>query len=235
MNILSTTLVILALAECSLFVSAQGIINGGFEEYDPATQFLVGWNVRYYDGSRRYGTVVGGVTGSLVPFDVRTPQGYYPTIYGQDSDPGGMPIGNYYIFGMGQGSSSIVAEQTVLVPENAQTLEYRAFRGYLGGVSVEIDGLGYEPQLKHIVTHGGLHGVVADWWIDVRPYAGHEVHLLLGLNDFGIGLDELRFSTEPIPEPTAPALFLIGCLCLVTPHWRSLATEARRVGESRGM
>lgn len=217
----ATLLTTLALVRGTLSINAQGLLNGGFEDYNPTTQFLAGWNVRYYDGSKNYGAVVGGVSGSLIPFGVSTPQGYYPTIYGKESDPGGMPIGSYYLFGMGQGNSSIVAEQTVVVPENTQTLQYRAFRGFLGGVSVEMDGVSYEPQLKHIVTPGGIHGVVADWWIDARSYAGRQIHLLFGLNDFGIGLDEVKFSMEPIPEPTTVGLFGLGFFGLCCRYWRT--------------
>ena len=199
---------------------AQGIINGGFESYDQTTKFLEGWKVRFYDGTGNLSTVINGVTGSLVPYRVIDPQRYFATIYGTDSDPGGMPIGNYYLFGQGTGSLSIVAEQFVVVPNNVKTLQYRAFRGYIGGVSVQVDGIGIEPQLKTIITPGGFYGTVADWWIDVSNYAGHGINLVFGLNDTGVGLDDVHFSSEPIPEPTSCATFGMGFVGLAALYLR---------------
>ena len=225
MKTLASILLVLTLAISQLPLRAQGIINGGFELYDPVTRFLVGWNVRFFDGAVNYGAVIDGVAGSLVPFDERAHQGFYATIYGKDSDPGGLPIGNYYLFGRGEGSKSIIAEQTVRVPDSTRTLQYRAFRGYLGGVRVEIDGVELAPQEKTIITPGGFHGKVSDWWVDMSAYAGRDVHLLFALGDVGVALDEARFSTEPIPEPSTLAVFALGCLALMIYYRRHVSDQ----------
>lgn len=200
---------------CQTSLLAQGLINGGFESYNPSTTFLEGWKIKFYDGTGDLKTVVNGVTGSLVPYHVIDSQRFYATINGAESDPGGMPIGNYYLFGRGSGSLAIVAEQTVLIPADTKTLQYRAFEGYIGGVSIQIDGIGIEPQLKTIITPGGFFGKVADWWVDVADHAGHSINLVIGLNNVGVGIDDVHFSTEPIPEPNTLALVVMGGMAWV--------------------
>ncbi|MBL9167134.1 MAG: hypothetical protein JNN07_05300 [Verrucomicrobiales bacterium] len=211
----------LAAPEASL--RAQGIINGGFELYDSTTTFLLGWSVRNYDGTGKIGTVDNGVAGSLVPFGVQASQGFYATMYGKEADPGGLPIGNYYLFARGLGTSAIVAEQLVTIPEATRTLQYRALFGALGDVVVEVDGVRLESQVKTIVAAGGVHGVVSDWWIDMSGYTGQKVRLQVILGDVGVGIDEVRFSTEPIPEPAGYLVFALGCAGLPTLRRRKSA------------
>ena len=203
-NQLSALLVsVLAFVPCS--IQGQGLLNGGFELYNPDTRFLIGWHARG-GGGQDYGAIVGGVAGSLIDYSDMTPIPLVPVIAGPTQSLEGFPLGHYWLFGHGPGTT---IGQQFLVPGDAGSLQYRA----LGGVSVQINGVTLEPQVKaYVQPPGPSTSGLADWWVDMRPYAGHEVDLTFYIGQGWGGIDDIRVSTELVPEPGVVALSALGAI-----------------------
>ena len=201
----------------------QGILNGGFELYSPATQFLAGWHARGGAG-QDYGTVVGGVSGSLLDYVNSTPSGLFAAIAGPVPAFEGFPIGNYWLFAVGPATT---IEQRFLVSQDAGSLQYRAFNGFGGnGVSVQINGLTIDPLRKAVVQPGSAQsGAIEDWWVDMRSYAGQEVDLTFYIGAVHAGIDEVRVSTELVPEPGVMSLGALGGVTLLA--WRRARISGR--------
>ena len=207
-----TLLFVSALVCLSPQARGQGILNGGFELYSPATQFLAGWHARGGAG-QDYGTVVGGVSGSLLDYITSTPPRLFAAMSGPVSALEGFPIGNYWLVAVGPATT---IEQRVFVAQDAGSLQYRAYRGENGGVSVQIDGVTLEPQVKAFVQPPGpLTERLADWWLDLRPYAGREVDLTFYIGQELAGIDDVHISTEIVPEPSVIALGALGAVALM--------------------
>ena len=191
--------------------NGQGILNGGFELYNPDTQFLVGWHARGGAG-KDYGAEVEGVSGSLIPYGGGADPGLLAHILGPEAGNDGIPIGNYWFFGRGPATT---IEQQLPVPSDTHSLQYRALAGYLGGVSVQVDGAVLTPELKKIIVPGGFFGLVADWAVDMTPYAGKQVNLTFYIGQSNAGIDDIRVSAEPVPEPGVLAFGALGLLTLL--------------------
>ena len=190
----------------------QGILNGGFELYNPDTKFLEGWHARGGAG-KDYGAVVEGVSGSLIPYGGGQEQGLLAHILGPEVGRDSLPVGNYWFFGRGPATT---LEQRFLVPENTRSLRYRALNGFDGdGVSVQINGAVLAPHLKAIIEPGGSSGIVSDWAVDMSSYAGQEVDLTFYINIYGAGFDDVRVSADLVPEPGVMSLGALGAVALL--------------------
>ncbi len=203
-----------ALALFPLTMPGQGVLNGSFELYNPDTQFLVGWHARGGAG-KDYGAVVGGVSGSLLEYHRIQPEGQFASIYGTVPAFDTLPIGNYWLFGQGPATT---IEQRFLVPEDTRSLEFRAFTGGPGGISVQINGVPQTSYLKAIITPGGFYGRVAEWAVDMTPYVGRDVALTFYIEPSGAGFDDVRVSTQLVPEPSVMALVALSGVALLA--WR---------------
>lgn len=193
-----SVLVLAALSAVPLPVRGQGILNGGFELYDRDTHFLVGWHARGGAG-RDYGAVVGGVAGSLLDYVTSTPLGLVVAMAGPTTTLEGFPVGDYWLYARGPATT---IEQRFVVQADVGSLQYRALGGALGGVSVQIDGVTLEPQVKaYVQPPGPLTSGLADWWVDIRPYAGREIDLTFYIGQGTAGIDDVHLSTEIVPEP----------------------------------
>ena len=208
-----TVLCLFVFAWLPFSTHGQGVLNGSFELYSPETQFLVGWHARGGAG-KDYGAVVGGVSGSLIAYGWAQEQGLLAHILGPEAGLNGIPVGSYWFAGRGPATT---VEQQFLVPEDTRSLQYRALGGYLGGVSVQIDGVTLEPLLKAIIQPGSAQaGEIEDWWVDVRPYAGKQVNLTFYIGQGNAGFDDVRVSTELVPEPGVMSLGALGAVALLT-------------------
>ena len=212
MKIRRTVLFISVLVFFSPQTHGQGILNGGFELYNPDTKFLEGWHARSGAGED-YGTVVGGVSGSLLDYITSTPPRLFAAVAGPAPTLEDFPFGNYWLYA---GGPATTIEQRFFVPTDTGSLQYRALNGYLGGVSVQIDGITLEPQVKATVHAGGPQsGTIQDWWVDMRPYAGNEVNLTFYIGQAHAGIDDVHISTEIVPEPSVIALGALGAVGLL--------------------
>ena len=189
----------------------QGILNGGFELYSPDSQFLVGWHAKSGAG-KDYGEIVGGVSGSQLENNRIQPKGQFASIYGPAPFLNGLPVDSYWFFGQGPATT---AEQSFTVPLEARSLEFRAFNGGPGGISVQIDGVQQTSYLKAIITPGGFYGRVAEWAVDMTPYVGRDVALTFYIEPSGAGFDDVRISTELVPEPGVMALVALSSVALL--------------------
>jgi hypothetical protein len=121
------------------------------------------------------------------------------------------PIQGKYFVGLAsvnEGTGySISLGQTGTVPSSAQSI---SFWGNIGGMQVTFNG----QPLTFIYISNVLNYAI--WGADISAYANQTGELLFTVPPFGDGatLDNIQFSSLPIPEPSALALAALGALVL---------------------
>jgi hypothetical protein len=108
--------------------------------------------------------------------------------------------------------------QPGFVPPTAQSLEFKAWTTYSGEFSVSFDGNNLSPVVLGSGANYTLYGV------DMSSYAGQ-----IGLLEFSaldtplgaswLGLDDIMFSPNAIPEPSMVALSAMGGLLFGARKW----------------
>lgn len=181
--------------------------TGQFGADVTVAQGLPGWNATPVNVSNN---TIGHNTVSL--------GGPVVAIEGPQWDSSQILQGQYsaYLVGAfnGGGSGSAAIWQTGLVPQNAKSLYFIAapfltspgpiFQVTLGGVSIPI-------------TETASTSKYSVWGGDISAFAGLPEELrFTALPGHGGFLDDIVFSTTPVPEPTNPALLVIGGLVLRT-------------------
>ena len=102
--------------------------------------------------------------------------------------------------------------QTGAIPLGTQTIE---FWGALGGMQVSFAG---QPLSFAQIGSGPTYGI---YGADVFAFAGETGELLFTVPpNTGGSLDNIQFSTSPVPEPNSSGLFAVGGLFVAWRLWR---------------
>ncbi|MCW5553118.1 MAG: PEP-CTERM sorting domain-containing protein [Verrucomicrobiae bacterium] len=130
-------------------------------------------------------------------------------IYGPDEPQAGLFHGQYYVilrggedpFG-GPGTVGAALAQTGTIPGSAQSIQFFFASGgislFFAGQQIPLSVLGSAPT-------GDIYGG------DVSAFAGQTGELRFRGDGF---LDNIQFSSEPVPEPGTVVLFTLGALLL---------------------
>jgi hypothetical protein len=212
MKIKLINLLIVAITLAYLEAKSQGFVNLNFEhpilplgpvfnQVDPA-RAIPGWTAY---GSVYYNGISGG--GALIALVDTNNPGYQP-IQGKYS---------VYMVGAFTGSTSSAISQTGLIPNSALSVLFYVTSGNtmllsFNGQSIP---LFFVSATTNYVVMGG----------DVSTFAGQTGELLFtkpprtaeGL------IDNIQFSTAPIPEPSSLALVALGCGLFSFRHWRRIS------------
>lgn len=217
----------------ALSARAQGFQNLNFEQANPAVDLsgpfypenvtaasaLPGWTA-YYDNIQQSDIYQNVVSSGAVTVSIFGPN--YPasgSIYGV-----GIIDGNYTAMlesgsfpnTLGQVSASIA--QTGRIPPSTESLQFKMWSS-LGPWSVTFKGVTLDP-----IVIGGGNGYVL-YGADVSSFSGQTGSLEFNafpppnLGATYIGLDDITFSTQAIPEPTVGALTAIGGLLIGARKW----------------
>jgi hypothetical protein len=204
--------ILMVLLSFARFGYAQGFINLDFEKAkivssDGLQTFVTnafpGWTVTApyitYDAVSLSG-------GSVSIFDTNPPSNFPPI------------QGKYYVFFQGVNSSAgptASIGQTGEIPITAQSI---SFWGTIGGLQITFAG----QPLSFNAVSSSANCTVYD--ADISAYAGQTGQLLFTLppNSFNAALDNIQFSSSPVPEPGELALAAMGALLFGCRRWRSL-------------
>jgi hypothetical protein len=196
---------------CLQHVSGQGFANLNFDQstivtsqpsgggWDTGTANVPGWawtptdsgytNIMFYNSFALSGFAVN-LVGTNFGATHAAIQGKY-SIYIQGADYNG-------------GFGATIA-QTGQIPLDARSITY-----WGGNFQVSFDG----HPLSFIDVSNALRYVV--WEADISAYAGQTGELLFSCGTFNAGmLDNIQFSSLPIPEPGILGMFGLGGLCFL--------------------
>ena len=184
---------------------AQGFVNLDFESANlsgysagsvPASDAIPGWTA-----------YLGGVALSNINYNIGG-SGNMVAIVGVN------PIqGNYFIHIQGNGSDNTQASigQTGTIPVTAQSLIY--WGGGFGQNDISFNG----QTLSFTALGFGANYVI--YGIDISAFAGQTGQLLFTSSYWpaavGDNIDNIQFSSSPIPEPSAVSLLLLGSGVLI--------------------
>ncbi len=191
---------------------SQGFVNLDFEQANlsgygsgsvPATNAFPGWSViasylLYDDTSLSGGSIsimdVAGIAGPLIQR-------------------------KYFVFFRNASSLSVSIGQTGQIPSSAQSIIYWG-QTPLPGDPVGIQVTFNAQPLDFVET-----GSTANYNIyqaNISAFAGQSGELLFTAPPNGIGsLDNIQFSSSPVPEPSELALAALGTLLLGSRRWKS--------------
>jgi hypothetical protein len=174
-----------------IFVSTNGV-----GRQIPTTDALPGWEA--FSGTDQLPTVTYDQGGA------------FPSVELMSSNAAPGVSGNFAVFvspstvaGYGPGSIS----QTALVPANAQSLLFDMTIFGSVGLSVSLGGqqLSYTIISSYPYSHYSLYGA------NISAFAGKTETLTFSALDTGAVLDDIQFSSQPVPEPFVLPLLLLGC------------------------
>jgi hypothetical protein len=207
---------------------AQGFVNLGFENTTP-TRFLVNeFNPDYYatnatvpgwDWSPHF-TAGFGDPNTTVALNNLALDSPFVTLQGTNSPYAPAIRGEYSI--LLQGGSQFVPStsysaiwQTGQIPTNAESLIY-----WGGALQVTFNG---QPLIPVAISNAANYII---WGMDISAYAGQTGELRFTKpwlpTNFSDGalLDNIQFSSSPIPEPSPLALTAVGTLLLGFRRWK---------------
>jgi hypothetical protein len=199
---LITTLVSVLLDTINLI--AQGFVNLDFENASlsgytsgsvPSANAIPGWTA-YIGGvattNVNYNVAISGLSG--VEIDILGTNSGYAAIQG-----------DYFMYLQGSRSQSASIGQTGIIPLTAQTF---TFYGSVFGSSVSFNG---HPLSLNILGSTGNYSI---YGADISAFPGQTGQLLFTSNQWpgapGIFVDNIQFSSSPIPEPSSALLLLLG-------------------------
>ena len=216
---MNTKLILIAMVGLYLSLddaAGQGVLNGDFELYNREATFLPAWNVVLHThlGDVDFSTTLNGSAGSNIRYEFADTAIGGPSV-NTPFDVAGLKGGNFFFWANNPGVNSVTElKQEVVIPEEVNSLQFRAFRGFVGYLSVRLNG-NLETQIfKNPVDVDPLHGYVGDWWIDVSKYRNQTVDLSFSVN-IQTGLDDIRLSSERVPEPNVLAFGALGLAMLM--------------------
>lgn len=133
--------------------------------------------------------------------------------------------GNYFAFlnsGNYPGTGiPISLAQTGTVPVSATSI---LFWGVIGGMQISFNGQPLSFSVLSSTPNYSVYGA------DISPYAGQTGNLVFTLPPYtgNASLDNIQFSTSPVPEPGALALAAMGALLLGWRRWKTPRERPRR-------
>jgi hypothetical protein len=191
-------------------VFGQGFVNLDFEDANlsgysagsvPAADAIPGWTA-----------YIGGTPLTNINYNIRTSGGIEVSVIGANS--GSIIQGNYYVYL--QGTGGVVANEVAsigqagTIPVTAQSL---IFRGDIYNFEV-VSFNGQELPLSEI----GSGSNYTIYGADISAFAGHTGQLLFTSRAYpaakGDAIDNIQFSSSPIPEQSELSLFGICILLL---------------------
>ena len=204
---------------------AQGFVNLNFEQatiipastnpelqfYIATTNALPGWTVLY-----------GANQQSLITFNAPALGTTWVYLWATNGE---QLSGNYSVLLQGGGTASAASiSQTGLVPANAESLLFigvgSASDPNASALQLSLGG----QDLSFVVISNELNYTL--YGADVSAFAGQmealtfsALEVSTGYNDWNI--DNIQFSTQPVPEPSELALVALGALFLGFRRWRN--------------
>ena len=188
---------------------SQGFVNLDFEDSTIATNLIY--------GEHFYTATLIGWTPLTVPFNSINLDAPGVNLEGTNNSYGPSAIqGNYSVYL--QGGTPIVFPntngsgiyQTAQVPINAQSIIYwgDALRVSFNGQNLSFNAIG-----------SGVGFTI--WQADVSPYAGMVGQLMFNVPwRYTAILDNIQFSSSPVPEPGVLGLFALGGAMLAFRRWK---------------
>jgi len=189
---------ILPLGPSGGFVSAANAIPGWTAYLGGGEQSSVGYNIISIGGSVISLNDTNATGSSLAPLPI---QGNYSVfLYGS-------PFGPYLAAAVGQ---------TGQIPVSAQSLVFWAALSSPGGFQVT-----FNAQTVNIVVSSNTANYNT-YAADITAFAGQAGELLFTAAGGGSTalLDNIRFSSSPVPEPSTLALTGLGGALLMSRRWR---------------
>ena len=202
---------------------AQGFVNLDFENpilpltpnggLLPATNAIPGWTAYY--GSSTNPTLSGPLT--TIYYNGYSLGGAIVALQDTNALSYGAIQGNYSV--LLQGSipfAAVLASigETGTIPNTAQSLTF--FGILAGNLQVTFNG----QPLSVMDISNALNYTI--WGADISAYAGQTGQLLFTVPVLHAALiDNIQFSSVPIPEPSLVAFTALGALFLGFRHWRN--------------
>ena len=183
------------------FEEARNLPVPGAGQDVPTTNALPGWTAHY--GTNQLSTI---------PYDFPS---IYPKVGLWDSNSSAFIIEGVFSVALGGGSIS----QSGFVPTNAMSLMFSAyFIGSVHALDVSLDGQSFPFFPLSSTPNYTVYGA------EIGAFGGQAASLRFA--GTGYMLDNIAFSSEPIPEPSAAALAVLCCGGLL------LARCLLRIGDS---
>jgi hypothetical protein len=114
--------------------------------------------------------------------------------------------------------------QTGTVPVGSKTLLFYAFSAPSSSLLVALNGQNLSYEAVSSVANSSYFSPVTLYGADISGYAGQTETLQFSVTSRYSVLDDIQFSSQPVPEPSVLALLLVasGILALlrVSPGWR---------------
>ena len=175
------------------FESAQVLFNDPPSNYHiDATNALPGWEA--FSGTTQLDSI---------PYDVGST---FPPVILYSKGGGGSLEGYFSVVLSGAGSAAGFISQTALVPVDARSLHFIIGTSYYGPFSVSLQGQDLSYTALSVTATNTLYGA------DVSSFQGETA--TLGFKSLGgiTLLDDIQFSSQPIPEPLSIALLSLSGL-----------------------
>lgn len=211
-------LVVLTLLATTRLAQSQGFVNTDFE--NPVLPLTpVNFQVPTVDAIPGWTAYVGGSQVNQIVYNTRPLDAAEVTLQGLGSTTLTPIEGNYTVelYGSSQfgPQQSAAIGQTGQIPANVSSL---IFWGYssdvtFAGQSLSLVLLGTTPNYN-------IYGA------DVSAFAGQTGQLLFTAQPQSVDIiDNIQFSTSPVPEPNSFGLFALGGLLVAWRHWRKPAPK----------
>jgi hypothetical protein len=182
---------------------------------------LPGWTV-YLGTVQQTDVLQNAFTLGQASVDIFGPNYHYG---GVDEGPFGTIDGNYSVLlqsGNLPGGGTLVGasiEQTGFVPFGSQSLQFLAWTSSLTEFSVSFDGNNLSP-----VVLGTGPNDTSLYGVNISPYAGQTgtlefTALFSNTGASALGLDDITFSPDAVPEPSIVALTAMGGLLFGARKW----------------
>jgi hypothetical protein len=224
LKFICATLVIAALLDGSVHCNSQSFLNLNFNAANIPNGTAAGSMIPITDAIPDWTAELGGSPiASVLYDDLSTGLAAIAIIDTNGPAPFLIPGNNYtVVLQSGAGTSENLPAsiaQTALIPSTAKSIVFEASVPYAAGWQVTVAGQNIPVTEISAINSG--YGVFAG---NIAAYAGQtdqlEFTALAGSGPtVNLYLDEISFSTSPVPEPTALALTVLGGLSLIW-RWR---------------
>jgi hypothetical protein len=218
---MKTKITVLAMVSALMGIQqgfSQGLLNLNFESantsgyssgsFIPTNNAVPGWTAYY-----------GSLLQSTIPYNTIALDAASVDLEGTNSQYGPYPIqGDFSVFIQGgtqfdPDTNGAAIMQTGLIPSSAKSIIY-----WGGALQVTFDG---QVLLFDAIGSGSGYTI---WQADISAYAGQtgQLEFTAPWQSSGL-LDNIQFSSSPVPEPGAFALSALGGTYLVWRRWKMRA------------